>query len=303
MADHLPSLPALRAFAAVARAGSFVRAAEALHVSTSAVSHQIRALEAQLGTPLLSRARNGAGHSRTAPTPEGAELLLAVEEALTRLAQSCEAIRQRAARPRPALVVSANGSFASLWLAPHLAKFAGLHPSVSWHMRAVEAEAPDMLAEGLDLAILRARPGAIQPPDRLLFEETIYPVCTPALAARVTSPAALREVALLEEEHGSSPEKSWRHWLELLGQPEAARRIVRFSSFNQVIAAATAGAGVALGRAPLLDADLATGRLLRLFAPMALPGSSAFFARLGPRAQRDPHARQLLEFLLKAGKN
>ncbi len=64
MTDRIPPLAALRAFAAVARHGSFARAALALHVSTSAVSHQVRGLEATLGARLLTRARNGAGHTR-----------------------------------------------------------------------------------------------------------------------------------------------------------------------------------------------------------------------------------------------
>src|SRR5262245_51480280 len=205
MPARLPPLSALRAFAAVAREGSFARAALTLNVSTSAISHQIRTLEDQLGTVLLTRARNGAGHSRTAPTEAGAELLAAVDEALTRLADACDSVRDRARRQRPILVVSTNGSLASLWLAPLLASFAGLHPSVAWHMRAIEAEAPDMLAEELDLAILRARPGAVLPPDRLLFEETVFPVCSPALVINGDVGALLRH-SLLEEED-DSPEK------------------------------------------------------------------------------------------------
>ncbi|MBR0642275.1 LysR substrate-binding domain-containing protein [Plastoroseomonas hellenica] len=297
MPAALPPLPALRAFAAVAREGSFARAAATLNVSTSAVSHQIRTLEDQLGTPLLTRARNGAGHSRTGPTEAGAGLLAAVEEALARLADACDTVRDRAKRPRPLLIVCGNGSLASLWLAPRLAAFASLHPSVAWHMRAVEAEAPDLVAEGIDLAILRARPGAVLPPDRLLFEETVFPVCSPALVA--TGPEALLRLNLLEEESGS-PEKAWRHWLALLGLPPARGRIVRFSGFNQAIGAAIAGAGIALGRSPMVDAELAAGRLVRLFAPVALPGSWVFTLRTRPGLARDPHVAQLRDFLLAA---
>ncbi|UPG73229.1 LysR substrate-binding domain-containing protein [Roseomonas gilardii subsp. gilardii] len=297
MTAHLPSLPALRAFAAVAREGSFVRAAETLHVSTSAISHQIRQLEEQLGTPLLSRARNGSGHSRTAPTDAGRELLLVVEETLDRLASACGAIRDRAGNARRNLVVSANGSFASLWLAPRLARFAALHPSVAWHMRAVESNVPDMAAEGLDLAILRARTGRVVPPDRLLFAETFFPICSPALAA-IATPEELLCRSLLEED-GNSPEKNWSTWMPILGQKPGTGHVLRFSSYNQVIGAALAGAGLALGRSPLLDAELASGRLLRLFAPLSLPGSWAFVLRAGPDAARDPHVVQFCDFLLQ----
>ncbi|MBR0682337.1 LysR family transcriptional regulator [Roseomonas eburnea] len=301
MNAHLPPLAALRAFAAVARQGSFARAAASLHVSTSAVSHQIRALEAELRTPLLTRARNGAGHSRTEPTPAGAELLVAVEEALTRLGDACDAIRGQARRARPHLTVAANGSFASLWLAPRLATFAGQHPSTAWTMRAVEEDRPDMMREGIDLAILRVRAGAVRPPDQLLFEETIFPVCSPALAG-LERPDGLLRHSLLEESHNESPEKDWRHWLGLLGLPTASRRIVRFSSFNQVIAAAIAGAGVALGRVPMLDAELASGRLVRLFAPHELPGSWVFALHNRPGLARDPHVLLLRNFLLESAR-
>ncbi|ONG51780.1 hypothetical protein BKE38_15535 [Pseudoroseomonas deserti] len=301
MIPPLPPLAALRAFAAVARAGSFARAATQLHVSTSAVSHQIRGLEAQLGTPLLTRARNGAGHSQTAPTAAGQTLLEAVEAALTMLAESCAGIRAEAGRPRARLVVCANGSVASLWLAPRLAAFAGLHPSVDWHMRAVEAGSPDLAAEGIDLAILRARTGQIPPGDSLLFEERMFPVASPAVAAEVARlgrSTALARLSLLEEEHSAdSPDKDWRHWLAHLGEAVPAPRLIRFSGFNQAIGAALAGAGIALGRSPLLDAELAAGRLVRLFAPEALAGTWVFTLRLGPAAARDPHVRQLSDFL------
>src|SRR5579863_5814453 len=103
MHDRIPPLAALRAFAAVARHGSFARAAEILHVSTSAVSHQIRGLEDSLGSVLLTRARNGAG--RTTVTADGAALQREIEQAFTRLAAACEAVRER--RKGPELTISA----------------------------------------------------------------------------------------------------------------------------------------------------------------------------------------------------
>jgi molybdenum-dependent DNA-binding transcriptional regulator ModE len=128
-----PPLAALRGFAAVARHGSFVRAAATLNVSTSAVSHQIHTLEDGLGATLLTRARNGA--SRTAVTAEGTELLGAIDAAFAQLGAACEAVRERARRTRPVLAISAGHSVASLWLAPLLAAFAAPYPSVQWKRR------------------------------------------------------------------------------------------------------------------------------------------------------------------------
>ena len=298
MADRIPPLAALRAFAAVARHGSFARAAMALHVSTSAVSHQIRGLEATLGTQLLTRARNGAGHSRTAVTREGESLLRAVEATFAQLATACEAVREHARGTRPMLAISASGSVASLWLAPRLAAFAALHPSVQWQLRSIEDEEPDMVREGLDLAVLRVRRGMMAAGDRLLFSETVFPVCSPSLRL-LSSPEELSRHTLLQEDHVASPEKDWSTWLELLGCGARAKvTIVRFYTFSAALAAAVAGAGIALGRTPLIDFELSGGRLTRPFADTALPGSSDFVIRGRPDAARDVHVEHLCRYLL-----
>jgi LysR family glycine cleavage system transcriptional activator len=297
MTDRIPPLAALRAFAAVAHHGSFARAALALHVSTSAVSHQIRGLEASLGAQLLTRARNGTGHTRTAVTSEGEALLRAVEATFAQLATACEAVRERARGTRPMLAISANGSVASLWLAPRLAAFAALHPSVQWQVRAIE-ETPDMVREGLDLAIVRARPGALAEGDRLLFRETVFPVCSPSLLPLGSTQELLRH-NLLQEDYGSSREKSWSTWLELLGMPARARpTIVRFDTFNAAIGAAIAGVGIALGRRPLIDFELGGGRLTRLFSDRSLPGSWDFVIRSRRDAARDVHVDHLRDYLM-----
>jgi len=297
MSDRIPPLAALRSFAAVARHGSFARAAEALHVSTSAVSHQVRGLEASLGATLLTRARNGAGHTRTAVTAEGESLLRAVEAGFAQLATACDSVRERARGVRPMLSISANGSVASLWLAPRLAAFAALHPSVQWQVRAIE-EAPDLVGEGLDLAILRARPGSLGEADRLLFSETVFPVCSPTLLPIGSIEDLLRH-NLLQEDHGSSREKAWSTWLDRLDAGTRPKpTIVRFDTFNAAIGAAIAGAGIALGRRPLIDYELASGRLAPLFEYRALPGSWDFVIRGRPDAARDAHVDQLRRHLL-----
>ena len=295
MTERIPPLAALRAFAAVARLGSFARAAGELHVSTSAVSHQVRGLEDALGAALLTRARNGTG--RTVVTQEGAALQRAVEQAFAQLGAACEAVRDQ--RRRPVLTISANGSVASLWLAPRLAAFAALHPSVQWQMRAVEHEAPDMVREGLDLAVLRVWRGAIADGDRLLFHETVFPVCSPTLALTDRPEDLLGHTLLQEDHHVASGEKEWSTWLELLGCGASKRAtIVRFHTFNAALAAAIAGAGIALGRQPLIDFDLAAGRLVRPFADRSLPGSGDFVIRRRPGLERDRHVGQLAEYLL-----
>jgi LysR family glycine cleavage system transcriptional activator len=294
MSDRIPPLAALRAFATVARHGSFARAASALHVSTSAVSHQIRSLEDALGSQLLVRARNGSG--RTAVTAEGAALQQGIEQAFAHLGAACEAVRER--RKRPVLMISANGSVSSLWLAPRLAAFAAQHPSVQWKVQSIDDNEPDMVREGLDLAVLRVRRGTMLEGDELLFTETVFPVCSPSLRFS-GDPTELSRQTLLQEDHVSSPEKDWATWLKLLGcGPRAKATVVGFYAFAPALAAAIAGAGVALGRSPLIDRELAAGRLVRPFGDRSLPGSWDFVIRRRPGAARDVHVAQLQNFLL-----
>jgi LysR family glycine cleavage system transcriptional activator len=298
MPDRIPPLAALRAFAAVARHGSFARAAAALNVSTSAVSHQIRGLEAGLGAPLLIRARNGSG--RTTVTADGAALQREVEHAFARLGAACEAVRDR--HRRPVLTISANGSVSSLWLAPRLAAFAALHPSVQWQARSIEDNEPDLVREGLDLAVARVRRGALGSSDRLLFSESVFPVCSPSLGP-MESPDAVARHTLLQEDvqdHAASPELDWSHWLALLGcRAKAKVTIVRFYTFSAVVAAAVAGAGIALGRRPLIDYELASGRLTRVFAERPMQGSWDFVIRGRRDAARDVHVNHLRDYLLE----
>ena len=299
MSDRIPPLAALRAFAAVARHGSFARAAATLNVSTSAVSHQIRGLEDTLGA---TAADARAQRQPAAPwSPKRAPCLQReVEQAFAQLGAACEAVRDR--RKRPALTISANGSVASLWLAPRLAAFAAQHPSVQWQVRSIEDNEPDMLREGLDLSVLRVHRGPMAEGDTLLFSETVFPVCSPSLQFEGNADALLRQTLLQEDlgEHPDSPEKDWNTWLQLLGCPErASATIVRFYTFSAAVAAAVAGAGIALGRSPLIDYDLTSGRLIRPFGERSMPGSWDFVIRSRPGAVRDTHVNQLRGLLLE----
>ena len=104
---------------------------------------------------------------------------------------------------------------------------------------------------------------------------------------------------LLQEVHGGSREIAWSTWLDLLGMPAKARpTIVRFDTFSAAIGAAVAGAGIALGRKPLIDFELDSGRLTRLFADRSLPGSWDFVIRGRPDVARDIHVDHLRTYLL-----
>ena len=268
----IPPLPALRAFEAAARLGGFARAAADLHVSTSAVSHQIRGLEAVLGTRLLERSTGLGGVGVTAA---GRVLLAAVGPALASLQDACAAIRGAPVR----LTVSANPSFSAMWLARRLAGFSSQHPDVS--INAIVQDEPGSGFHAVDLAIVNVKLRQVRPDDVVLVREEVFPVCSPDLHAFAST--AVCKCRLLQEAHEDSPEIDWRSWSAQFGLPDDfASKIVHYSSFSQVVGAAVGGGGLALGRTPLIDPELASGRLVRLFPDVSRPASWCFVLRRGP---------------------
>jgi DNA-binding transcriptional LysR family regulator len=290
MAD-LPPLPALRAFEATARLGGFARAAAELNVSTSAVSHQIRALEDSLGARLLDRS-TGVGGVRV--TAAGQGLLRATTQALALLGAACAELR---AGKRRVLTIAANAPFSALWLARRLAEFSARHPSASVNAISQDSE-PDFAAHGIDLAIVHVRETALRPDDLVLLRETVFPVCSPDLLAFAATNVC-RSRLLEEAHHEQTSEIDWRSWVPHFQLPaDYESKIVRFSSFSQVVGAAIGGAGIALGRSPLIDSELASGRLVRIFPDLAMPASWRFVLRFPPGARRhDPMLDALVRFL------
>jgi LysR family glycine cleavage system transcriptional activator len=265
----------------------------------------LRALESALGTTLMHR---GGTTSRAQPTPAGQELLLAIETSLIPLGEACERLTVRRRKRRRTLTVSANAPFSSLWLAPHVVEFSTRHPEIAVNLRVFDDE-PDWQNDTIDIAILRVPLTSLtsdtpdlHPSDRALVRETVFPVCSPLLMdPRTATPQTLTEHRLLQEEHHeSSREIDWQTWFALLGAgalPE--QNLVRLSSFSPIIGAAIAGKGVALGRSPLIDFDLAHGRLVRLFPEHELPGSWQFVIRLHPERSSDPTLIQFQTFMLE----
>jgi LysR family transcriptional regulator, glycine cleavage system transcriptional activator len=284
----LPPLAALRAFEATARLGGLARAAAALNVSTSAVSHQIRGLEESLGVRLLDR---GTGVGGVRVTLAGSKLLVAASGALTLLEDACSDIRGTTKQ----LTVSANVSLSTMWLAHRLADFSALHPEVAVNA-IIQMEEPDFARYGIDLAIMHVPEGASRPGDEVLLREEVFPVCGPDLY-----PLASQEISrcrLLQEEHQASPEVDWRTWaLELDLPRDFESKIVRYSTFSQAIGAAAGGAGIALGRSPLIDPELRSGRLVRLVSGLSRPASWRFVLRREP-SRRHRMLAALTDFLL-----
>lgn len=257
MARQLPPLNALRVFEAAARHGSFVRAAEELHVTSAAVSQQIKLLEDYLGVVLFKR-----GKTLTLSESSSAVLHL-ISDAFDQMERAMTKLRVDSMTGP--LVVSAPSAFAARWLIPRMEDFHARHPAVELHLLATQ-RLVDFSIEDVDVAI---RFGAGNHPDLLverLMPEMIVLVAAPSLAQSIKTLAELARSNLLEDdwhiENGAFPD--WETWLTTLGVGNTRLRIRRFSDATLTIQAAMAGLGVALAWHSLVVDDLKAGRLVQL---------------------------------------
>jgi len=241
MAQHLPPLAALRAFEAASRHLNFTRAAEELHLTHGAISHQRRALEASLDVRLFRREGR-----RLLLTDAGQRFASRLRDLLGDLRAAVAEVSKR--RDQQELTISVLPSFASLWLIPRLARFHGAHPEIDVNIRATQALA-EFGPDGVDLAIRIGTGG------------------WPGLVAE-----ALARAVLLRSER-----QPWTPWFRAMGLdwPEPSRGPI-YSDETLLVQAAAEGIGVALARGALVGADLATGRLVRLF-PKRVPPRTAYY--------------------------
>lgn len=296
MPPKLPSLNALRAFEASARHLSLTRAAAELHVTPAAVGHQVKALEDHLGARVFQRTRRG-----LCLTAIGQALFPGVAEGFERLAGAVEGARAREAGR--ALVVSVVPTFASKWLVPRLYRFAEAHEEINVRIEATDRPV-DLLHEDVDLAIrLGPRPDEALHAD-VLFEEEVFPVCSPALLRGehpLRTPSDLRWHTLLHVDwkHATDSWIDWGQWLEAADTEQVdASRGPRFSLFGMAIQSAIAGRGVALTGSIFVEDDLAVGRLVKPFA-VSVPVDCRYYLLCEPASMRDPRISAFRAWLLQ----
>lgn len=296
MRRRLPPLNALRAFEAAARHASFALAAEELGVTPAAVSQQVKALEQQLQVPLFLRQARG-----LALTNAGRAYLPGLSDGLDRLAAATAHLREGQASGTVTLTMLA--SFAAGWLVPRLGRFRAQYPGIDLRID-TSRRLVDFAREDVDLAI-RFGAGPFKGLQAVhLLDEELFPVASPALlhgALPLGRFADLAQHQLLHDmdAHPDQPWMSWRRWFEREGlAPAAAERGLFFTDSNVLVAAAVAGQGVALGRAPHLGEHLARGRLVRLFEQSWK--SDWRYYIVGPAAQfRRPLVKALVDWLLE----
>jgi LysR family glycine cleavage system transcriptional activator len=290
----LPPLKALPDFEAAARHLSFTKAAEELHVTHGAVSRQVKSLEDYLGVRLFRRLNRA-----LRLTDEGQAYARSVRELLDSLAESTGRLRAR--KETGGLTVTTTYSFTTGWLVPRLGRFRALHPEIDVRLQAND-QVVDFARDNVDLAIRYGRghyPGLGV--DRLLSDDYV-PVGSPKLLKGkhpLKKPADLHHHVLLHEE---SNEVDWRMWLMAAGIDgiDASRGPI-FSHSSMAIQAAVNGEGVALGRTALIEAELAAGRLVRLF-DLRLKAEMAYYIVYQPRAIERPKVRAFRDWLLEEAK-
>lgn len=299
----LPPLNSLVVFEAAARNMSFTRAAEELHVTQGAVSRQIRLLEERLQTELFVRNKQ----TGLKLTPDGAEYLTQIKQALMDIAQATRRISSRAVG-QPITLVTTN-AMASFWLLPRCAEFQERYPDIP--LRILAADSLQQLHEDeFDIALFYCR----TPPHYLkktpLFCETVFPVCSPAYLEKrpeLAESGDLSGATLLDLE----VDQDWLGWDEWFRESgwssgwEAIRRL-KINNYPLVIQAALNGQGVALAWENLVDDYLESGLLVKP-VDTSLVTSSQFYM-LEPDKQEEKSGvyifRQwLLSFLAEECEN
>lgn len=291
--SRLPPLDLLVSFEAVARRGSITQAAAERFITQSAMSRQVQALEDELGTPLFIRR-----HRALTLTDPGRRLFATSSAVLAQLRETMGAIR--AASTRELLAVTTTPSFAAFWLIPRLSGFTRANPGVDVRLDA-SFERRDLRRDGFDLAVRYAT--VASGVGERLFGEAIVPVCSPALCdgadAPLRTPADLARHTLLQVSAGQpgGMPVEWESWLQALGMAQVQpRSTLSFSSYNEAIAAAVTGQGVALGRRPLIDALLDRRQLVVPFGE-ATDTARGYFLIVEPDAQRRPAVQALERWL------
>jgi DNA-binding transcriptional LysR family regulator len=250
---RLPNPHAIEVFALAARAGSFSGAARALAVTQSAVSRQVQQLERSLGTALFVRHKGG-----LRLTTEGAALLPIVDDAFSRLARICESLRNAS----QVLTLRMPPTLAARWFLPLMPALRAALADVDVRITTQDAWQPRFEDNDIDAAIIHGHGDWADVEAVKLMPELLAPVCSPGVAARLKSPADLRDALLLHCE----PLSAWARWLEA-AQLEgiAAHRGPTFDTLELALSAATRGQGVALGDLNLVREAIRDGVLVAPF--------------------------------------
>ena len=292
----LPPLDHLLAFESAAKRGSFARASDELNISETAISRKVRLLEQHYNVPLFVR-----GHRSITLTTQGAALLSSVNRSMDILRDASEAMFAR--YQANTVTLAATNSVSSLWLMPRLRKFNRANSRVKIMLVSSDSD-EECLGDGVDLSILRGEgewPGFEA---KLLFGETVFPVCAPRymrLNPTCAKLEALSGVDLIEVASSHTEWMDWKTWLASQDIHDVAlERAAFFNTYPLAIQAAVDGLGVALGWGHLVDHLLESGELMRPLGDCSARTQSGYFL-LTNRSRKPFPERDIVEgWLLRA---
>jgi LysR family glycine cleavage system transcriptional activator len=276
---RIPSTQALRALESFARHGTVWQAAEELNLTRSAISHQLRLLEGDLGFRLMTRVG-----TRAELTPQGRAYAEDVRRALSVIVGS--ASRQAGRGVAGTLTISCTPGFASTWLCPKVGRFRDTCPDVMLSL-VTPRRLDDVSNPDADIFIVFGRGNQPEMEVELLKEVEFTPLCSPALLNRLDGlpdPAAVMQANLLH----LGEFEDWEAWFRLAGLPEtAARTGQRFSDMNFVYAATLASQGIAMGDEFICQEAMAQGILVRPF-DLAIQSPRSYYLIVPPEKATNP---------------
>lgn len=294
----LPSLDALKGFVAAARRNSITAAADDLCLTQSAVSRQIQGLEERFGTPLFVRK-----HRSIVLTDAGEQLYKITLPWMEKLAEFSAAVKDEPKR-RP-VTISASIGVSTLRILPRLGAFQSSYPHIDVRL-AANNRLLDLQTEDIDIAIRYCAVNQAPRGSLRLFNEVIVPVASPDVAMKAfRTRSTLFEHTLLELDDSGRPWLKWSTWLrERAFRKQRTNGYLHFNQYDQVIQAALEGHGIALGRLPLVEPMLRSGRLVALASERRDVPEYAYWlvdATDNPRADVDVFRRWLIDELQFAG--
>ncbi len=254
MRRNIPPFASLRAFEAAARHNSFKLAAEDICLSTSAISHQVRSLEEQLGVNLFSREKG-----KIKLTGAGADYLDKIQEIFDQLDLATREISKRG--KRCSLVVNLLPSMASCWLLPRLPVFQAANPDVD--IKLLGSFSPlEFSSDDIDLAIRYGSGNWTGLCSDFLFYDELFLICSPLQVTKLPPPDRLHELSEHTLIHCSHHPDEWQQWFEMAGSDELEiKHRMDLGSRSLVLDAVTEGLGIAIGRTPFTNDYIESNRV------------------------------------------
>lgn len=276
----------LRTFCVVARHGQISSASQELNLTKGAVSHQIKALEGELGFDLFHREVRG-----VRPTQKGQQLLHVARSAFDSVDRQIMVLREERQR---SVTLGTSTYFASRWLSPRLMEFVAAHPKIRLRIQPM-VDLFDLEREGIDIAVRWGRGEWSDLRIEPLFRCPAFPTAAPVIAEKVTQlglETAIREATLLDDRDGSP---AWAEWLSEAGLPQVVRKgSLTIPDPNVRVQAVLDGQGIAINDF-LVQAEIDAGRLCRISEVRMQ--SYGYHLAIPSDAMNNPDTRALVDWL------